>query len=116
MNLAYKYPLIFWNTANLIVDSAGVDYSSDDEENADEIAVSDDTDTTPDEADEEIVFIYEPEDWEGYEYEDLPDRSGKKKKKVKCILAAVEVTENCTGKSTSTLESWVFHPLYVECV
>ena len=86
MNLAYKYPLIFWNTANLIVDSAGIDYSSSDEENVDEIAVSDDTDTTPDEADEEIVSIYEPEDWEGYEYEDLPDRSGKKKKKVKTML------------------------------
>lgn len=85
MNLAYKYPLIFWNTANLIVDSAGIDYSSDDEENVDEITVSDDTDTTPDEADEEIVSIYEPEDWEGYEYEDLPDRSGKKKKKVKTV-------------------------------
>ncbi|MDY3768146.1 MAG: hypothetical protein SOZ83_00880, partial [Sphaerochaetaceae bacterium] len=42
-------------------------------------------DTTPDEADEEIVSIYEPEDWEGYEYEDLPDRSGKKKKKVKTV-------------------------------
>ena len=25
MNLAYKYPIIFWNTANLIVDSAAVD-------------------------------------------------------------------------------------------
>ena len=24
MNLAHKYPIIFWNTANLIVDSAGV--------------------------------------------------------------------------------------------
>ena len=23
MNLAYKYPIIFWNTANLIVDSGG---------------------------------------------------------------------------------------------
>ena len=25
MNLAYHYPTIFWNCANLIVDSAGID-------------------------------------------------------------------------------------------
>ena len=25
MNLAYHYPMIFWNCANLIVDSAGID-------------------------------------------------------------------------------------------
>lgn len=65
--LAIDFPTVFWNTANLIVDSGGMD------------------DTTPDEDDEEIVSIYEPEDWEGYEYEDLPDRSGKKKKKVKTV-------------------------------
>lgn len=28
MNLAYNYPIIFWNTANLIVDSAGVEEES----------------------------------------------------------------------------------------
>ena len=27
MNLAYRYPIIFWNTANLIVDSDGIDES-----------------------------------------------------------------------------------------
>ena len=27
MNLAYKYPIIYWNTANLIVDSGGLDNS-----------------------------------------------------------------------------------------
>lgn len=26
MNLAYKYPIVYWNTANLIVDSGGVQY------------------------------------------------------------------------------------------
>ena len=28
MNLAYNYPIIFWNTANLIVDSAGIEEES----------------------------------------------------------------------------------------
>ena len=41
--------------------------------------------TIIDEPNEEIVSIYESEDWEGYEYEDLPDHSGKKKKKVKTV-------------------------------
>lgn len=79
MNLAYNYPIIFWNTANLIVDSAGIEYD-------DEIDETEGHDVeTEEEPEEEIVDIYEPEEWEGYEYEDLPDRSGKKKKKVKTV-------------------------------
>ena len=74
MNLAYKYPIIYWNTANLIIDSAGF-YDDDGEEDEDEII----------ETQEETVSLYEPEDWEDYEYEDLPDRSGKKKKKIKTV-------------------------------
>jgi len=39
MNLACKYPIIFWNTANLIVDSAGVDDGENPEDiDQDEIA------------------------------------------------------------------------------
>ena len=74
MNLAYNYPIIFWNTACLIVDSAGIKEEDDDDE--EEIVV---------EEEEQIVSIYEPEEWEDYEYEDLPDRSGKKKKKTKTV-------------------------------
>lgn len=77
MNLAYNYPIIFWNTACLIVDSAGIK-TEDDED--DEIEF-----VPQEEEEEEIVSIYEPEEWEDYEYEDLPDRSGKKKKKVKTV-------------------------------
>lgn len=58
MNLAYKYPLIFWDCACLITDSGGND-----------------------ETEEEIVDIYETEDFEEYEYEDAPDKKTKKKKK-----------------------------------
>lgn len=32
INLAFKYPIIFWNTANLIVDSSGVDDGENEEE------------------------------------------------------------------------------------
>ena len=63
--LALDFPQVFWNTANLIIDSGGIEEE--------------------DEEEEETVSLYEPEDWEDYEYEDLPDRSGKKKKKIKTV-------------------------------
>ena len=62
MNLAFRYPLIFWNCACLITDSGGVEED-------------------PEEPVEEVVDIYEPEDFDEYEYEDAPDRKTKIKKK-----------------------------------
>lgn len=55
MNLAYKYPTIFWNTACLIVDSAGIDEdeSFDDEEEETPILKEDD------EEDNEMEDIFE---------------------------------------------------------
>ena len=83
MNLAYKYPIIYWNTANLIIDSAGIyDKTDEDDEGVDEPTCVENEDDNPE---EEIVSLYEPEEWEEYEYEDLPDRSGKKKKKIKTV-------------------------------
>ena len=60
MNLAFRFPIIFWNCACLIADSGGAEGQ---EEEA------------------EVVDIYEPEDFSEYEYEDAPDRKTKKKKK-----------------------------------
>lgn len=79
MNLAHKYPIIFWNTANLIVDSAGVAETDEEDEETLVVELEDSEEV------EEIVDIYEPEEWEEYEYEDLPDKSAKKKKKTKSI-------------------------------
>ena len=63
MNLAFKFPLIFWNW-RLITDSGGA-------EDPDDQAAA-----------EEIVDIYEPEDFpEEYEYIDAPDKKTKIKKK-----------------------------------
>ena len=55
--LAINWNPIYWNTACLIVNSGSLEESE----------------TT------QIVSIYEKEDYEQYDYEDLPDRSGKKK-------------------------------------
>ena len=63
MNLAHKYPVIFWNCACLITDSGGAE------------------DPDSDEPTEEVVDIYEPEDFSEYEYIDAPDRKTKVKKK-----------------------------------
>ena len=79
MNLAHKFPIIFWNTANLIVDSAGVPETEEGDEDTIVVELEEAEEV------EEIVDIYEPEEWEEYEYEDLPDRSAKKKKKTKSI-------------------------------
>ena len=59
--LATNFNPIYWNTACLIVNSGSLEEE--------------------DEEEEEIVSIYEPEDFSEYEYEDLPGRSEKKKKK-----------------------------------
>lgn len=64
MNLAFRFPIIFWNCACLIVDSGGLD------ENENEIL-------------ETTVDIYEPEDFEVYDYTDSKDKKTKKKIKRK---------------------------------
>jgi DNA polymerase-3 subunit alpha len=69
MNLAYKYPIIFWNCACLITDSGGAEQLEEDDGG---IYM---------EAEEEVVDIYEPEDFDEYEYIDAPDRKTKVKKK-----------------------------------
>ena len=65
MNLAYRFPIIFWNTANLIVDSSGVDDNEELEEEVEQ---------------DEVVNIFEEEDTENYEYIDSPDRKTKVKR------------------------------------
>lgn len=59
MNLAYRWPTIFWNCACLITDSGGAE----------------------EEEEVEIVDIYEPEDFTEFEYEDAEDHKTKKKKR-----------------------------------
>ena len=59
MNLAYRWPTIFWNCACLITDSGGAE----------------------EEEEVEVVDIYEPEDFTEFEYEDAEDRKTKKKKR-----------------------------------
>ena len=75
MNLAFKYPIIFWNTANLIVDSGGIQTATED----DMIVVEDAPDEDVDEEEEE------QEEWE--EENEVVNEEGteKKKKKTKTV-------------------------------
>ena len=68
MNLAFKYPIIFWNCACLITDSGGGE-----QEETEEGIFTEEI--------EEVEDIYESEDFEEYEYEDAEDKKTKVKKK-----------------------------------
>ena len=82
MNLAYKYPIVYWNTANLIVDSGGIQYAeSVDDEIEVELAPDDDVENiTENNEDEE-----ELEEWEEANEIDNETTEDKKKKKTKNI-------------------------------
>ena len=85
MNLAYKYPIIFWNTANLIVDSAGIKYDDNDEEvgeieeTIDNIIIDNDTDENENEDEEEL------EEWEIENTISNTTKEDKKKTKNKTV-------------------------------
>lgn len=65
--LVTKFPILYWNCGCLITDSGS-------DEQAEEEPIE-----------QEVVSIYEPEDFEEYEYEDLPDGKQKVKKKLKTV-------------------------------
>ena len=80
MNLAYKYPIVYWNTANLIVDSGGIQA---DEESEDEVQAilqenSIEFMNTQEALDEE-------EEWEEANEEGEISTEDKKKKKEKVV-------------------------------
>lgn len=90
MNLAYKYPIIFWNCACLISDAGGGDDNSEDDEETEEENMNEEIyfnemeefNEEEDEEDEE-EGSYEEEDCNGYPVEVIKVTNDKKKKKVK---------------------------------
>ena len=88
MNLAYRFPIMFWNCACLISDSGGAE--SDDEE-VDEDCATEVIETYSnemeefgeDDSDDEITDSYDEEDCDGYPATVCVMKDGKKKKKVK---------------------------------
>ena len=100
MNLAYKYPIIFWNTACLIVDAGGDEQEDIEQEQWQEEINYGDEDLF-DEPDEEEVDIYEEENQDEYEYIDSSDRKTKIKKKITKTVAYGKIA-TAIGKMKST--------------
>ena len=73
--LATHWNPIYWNTACLVVNSGSLE-----------------------EEEPEIVSIYEKENSEDYKYEDLPDRSGKKKEKMTDYAKVAKAIGNTIDK------------------
>ena len=83
MNLAYKYPIVYWNTANLIVDSGGiqtVDYTETEDE-----MIEVELETDEDEVEEVEEEEEELEEWEEANKTINEESEDKKKKKTKNI-------------------------------
>ena len=77
MNLAWKYPIVYWNTANLIVDSGGVQSFEDEEVEEAELEVKQEVGIDEAEEDEE--------EWEEANEVEEINIEDKKKKKTKSI-------------------------------
>ena len=118
MNLAFKYPIIFWNCACLISDAGGDNSEDIDEEALEESKVeevySNEMEEFNEEEDEE-ESEYEEEDCDGYPAEVIITTTGKKKKKLKAVnygkiaaaigkimMTGVVVTAPDINKSTYT--------------
>lgn len=86
MNLAYKYPIIFWNCACLISDAGNNEDEEIDEEAVEETKVETPYYTEMEDFNEETDVeedSYEEEDSDGYPSEVIKTTEGKKKKKQK---------------------------------
>ena len=119
MNLAYKYPIMFWNCACLISDAGGSDDSEIDEEVEEENKVEEpyyeEMEDFDEEEDEEVSSYDEDDGANGYPATIVVTTSGKKKKKTKAtnygkIAAAigkiastgVQISAPCINESNVT--------------
>ena len=84
MNLAFKYPIIFWNCACLINDAGGDEHEDEEEEEvtSTETYSNEIEEFTEDDSEEEVEDSYEEEDCDGYPSEVMVMKDGKKKKRV----------------------------------
>ena len=87
MNLAFKYPIMFWNCACLISDAGGNDEEEIDEEAVEETKVEepyyDEMEEFDEDEDEEVSSYEEDDGANGYPATIVVTASGKKKKKIK---------------------------------
>ena len=88
MNLAYRYPIMFWNCACLISDAGGAEGDEEEMEEivntaTEEVYYNEMVEFTEDDNEEDIEDSYDEEDCDGYPATVCVIEDGKKKKKVK---------------------------------
>jgi len=87
LNLAYKFPILYWNCACLIADSGGNEQEENEEENVYDVPVETYSNEIEefgvDDNEDDIEDSYNEEDCDGYPSEVVVLKDGKKKKKVK---------------------------------
>lgn len=88
LNLAHKFPIIYWNCACLITDAGGAENEATEDVNDDELFdeienYSNEIEEFVEEDEEQVELSYEEEDCDGYPSEVYKLKDGKKKKKVK---------------------------------
>ena len=91
LNLAYRFPIIYWNCACLIADSGGAENENVDEDIEEILEIEENFNPISKEIedfsnldnDDDIINSYEEEDTDGYPSEIVTLKNGKKKKKTK---------------------------------
>lgn len=86
MNLAYKFPIMFWNCACLISDAGGNEEEETEEEEikeTSEVYYNEMVEFSEDDSDDDVSDEYDEEDCDGYPATVCVMKDGKKKKKVK---------------------------------
>ena len=86
MNLAFKFPIMFWNCACLISDAGGNEEEEIEEEEikeASEVYYNEMVEFGEDDSDDDVSDEYDEEDCDGYPATVCVMKDGKKKKKVK---------------------------------
>ena len=126
MNLAFKYPIIFWNCACLISDSGGIENIEENEDiqisYEEEKYYNEIEEFGEDDSEDDIENSYEEEDCDGYPSEVVVLKNGKKKQKVKTTnygriataigkmrMAGIDVAPPDINKSTYTFSPDVEH-------
>ena len=126
MNLAFRFPIIFWNCACLISDSGGAEIIEEEDEpqiSCEEEKYSNEMEEFGEEdSEEDIENSYEEEDCDGYPAEVVVLKNGKKKKKVKTTnygkiataigkmrMAGIEIAPPDINKSTYTFSPDLEH-------
>ena len=118
MNLAFKFPIMFWNCACLISDAGGNEEEETEEEEikeTSEVYYNEMVEFSEDDSDDDVSDEYDEEDCDGYPATVCVMKDGKKKKKVrttnygkiataigKIIQSGVEVAPPDINKSTYT--------------